>query len=113
MGRECRQGKTTSFGLGSPNNAGHSTGPSRLSEFFAENGRRREKSTGEISPIINEVPAMCLLCSVILISLTAMFACSASNGPRTSDQQPAPEFLFNRQPLTFECADRLPGRSEG
>jgi len=56
---------------------------------------------------------MCLLCSVILISLTAMFACSASNGPRTSDQQPAPEFLFNRQPLTFECADRLPGRSEG
>lgn len=56
---------------------------------------------------------MRLLCSVVLISLTVLFACSASEGPSKSDQEPAPEFLFNRQPLTFECADRLPGRSEG
>lgn len=56
---------------------------------------------------------MCLLCSVILISLTAMFGCGSSNGPRKSDQEPAPEFLFDRQPLTFECSDRSPGRSEG
>ena len=52
-------------------------------------------------------------CSVVLVPLTAVFACSASDDPRKYDLQPAAEFLFDRQPLTFECADRLAGRSVG
>jgi hypothetical protein len=56
---------------------------------------------------------MRLLCSVVLVPLAAVFACSAQDGLRKSYQEPAAEFLFDRQPLTFECADRLPGRREG
>jgi len=56
---------------------------------------------------------MRLLCPALLVPLAAVFACSAWDGSRKSDQAPAAEFLFDRQPFTFECADRLPGRSEG
>ena len=56
---------------------------------------------------------MRLLCSVVLVPLASVFACSAWDGPRKSDQEPAAEFLFDRQPLTFQCADRLPGRRDG
>jgi len=56
---------------------------------------------------------MRLLSSVVLVPLAVVFACSAWDGPRKYDQAPADEFLFDRRPLTFECADRLPGRSGG
>ena len=46
-----------------------------------------------------------------LISVSALFMSSASRARRESDVQPAPEFLFERRPFRFDCADRTPGQA--
>lgn len=46
-----------------------------------------------------------------LTLLTALFASSAPDVSSNYNRQPAPEFLFERRPFTFDCAERWPGRS--
>src|SRR5436309_543229 len=46
-----------------------------------------------------------------LTLLTALFASSAPDVSSKYNRQPAPEFLFERRPFTFDCAERSPGQS--
>ncbi len=47
---------------------------------------------------------------VFLVSVSSLFSSCAADARRNSEVQPAPEFLFERRPFQFECADRTPGR---
>jgi hypothetical protein len=46
---------------------------------------------------------------VLLISLAALCTCCAQSSRQKYDARPAPDFLFERRPFTFECDDRSPG----
>ena len=48
---------------------------------------------------------------VFLTRLTALFASSAADVSSKYNREPAPAFLFERRPFTFNCAETLPGRS--
>ena len=48
---------------------------------------------------------------VFLMSVSLLFMSCTSHARRESDVQPAPEFLFERRPFQFDCADRTPGQS--
>jgi len=61
--------------------------------------------------IHNEATVMRLHWPVFLIPLSALFSSSSRDIPSKYNLQPAPEFLFERQPFTFDCAERWPGRS--
>jgi hypothetical protein len=47
---------------------------------------------------------------VFLVSVSSLFSSCAADARRNSEVQPAPEFLFERRPFQFECADRTAGR---
>lgn len=47
---------------------------------------------------------------ISLISLSALFTSCASDAKRKYDVEAAPEFLFERRPIGFECVDRIDGR---
>ena len=46
---------------------------------------------------------------IFLVSLSALFTW-ASDARRNYDVEAAPEFLFERRPIEFECVDRIAGR---
>jgi hypothetical protein len=46
-----------------------------------------------------------------LLSVGSLFNSRAVRARRNQDVQPAPEFLFERRPFRFECADRRPGQA--
>jgi hypothetical protein len=48
---------------------------------------------------------------VFLVSISSLFMSCASQARRESEVQPAPEFLFERRPFQFDCADRMPGQA--
>jgi hypothetical protein len=48
---------------------------------------------------------------VFLAPIIGLFASRESDESRKYDLQAAHEFLFDRRPFSFDCADRLPGRS--
>ncbi len=47
---------------------------------------------------------------VFLVSVSSLFTSCAADARRNSETQPVPEFLFERRPFRFDCADRMPGR---
>jgi hypothetical protein len=46
-----------------------------------------------------------------LLSVGSFFKSRAVRARRHQDVKPAPEFLFERRPFRFECADRRPGQA--
>lgn len=48
---------------------------------------------------------------VFLVSVSSLFMSCTSHARRESEVQPAFEFLFERRPFQFDCADRTPGQS--
>lgn len=48
---------------------------------------------------------------VFFTRLSALFASRPSEAERKYNLEPAPKFLFERRPLTFDCAERWPGRN--
>lgn len=48
---------------------------------------------------------------VFLAPIVSLFASNASDDSRKYDLERAPEFLFERRPFTFDCAERRPDRS--
>jgi len=47
---------------------------------------------------------------ILLVSLGAMFTSCASDAERKYDVEAAPEFLFERRPIDFDCVDKIAGR---
>ena len=47
---------------------------------------------------------------IFLVSLSALFTSCASNARRKYEVEAAPEFLFERRPIEFECVDWTAGR---
>ena len=47
---------------------------------------------------------------IFLVSLSALFTSYASDAKRKYDVEAAPEFLFKRRPIEFECADWIARR---
>ena len=46
-----------------------------------------------------------------LVSVSALFMSCASHAGREIEVQPVPEFVFERRPFQFDCADRRPGKA--
>jgi len=47
---------------------------------------------------------------ILLVSLGALFTRCASGAERKYDVEAAPEFLFERRPIDFDCVDKIAGR---
>jgi hypothetical protein len=48
---------------------------------------------------------------VFLVSVSSLFMSCTSHARRESEVQPVPDFLFERPPFRFDCADRTPGQA--